>query len=69
MQLVLVLVFFVFVFLVDKQNLLGLYFNDKLCMLHQVFFVLAWFPGFISHLPLKKFLSQRENTGGGLLPT
>lgn len=25
---------------VDKQNLLGLYFNDKLCMFQQVFFLL-----------------------------
>lgn len=29
---------------VDKQNLLGLYLNDKLCMLQQVFLVL--FPTF-----------------------
>lgn len=27
---------------VDKQNLVGLYFNDKLCVLQQVFFV-SWF--------------------------
>lgn len=32
---------------VDKQNLLGLCSNDKLCVLQQVFFVLAWFLVFI----------------------
>lgn len=31
---------------VDKQSLPGLYFNDKLWMLQQVFFVLAWFLGY-----------------------
>lgn len=51
---------------VDKQNQLGLYFNDKVCMLQQVFFV-SWF--YFPPSTKGYFYLRERNTGGGLLPT